>query len=590
MDCEPPVDADALAEHPQQPRADPVERAAPHVTSDVLLAQHIGHSLKHFVGRAAGEREQQDAMSRYAFRYQVSHTVHESRCLSGSGAGDDQQRFAAMHRGGLLLLVQVGKYSRHICRYLDGRLLRFRFLFRSPLLTSRLFRSRPFGPFRPCRPFSRHISHLFLISLVDKLTQIFITGKTTVGAFTSCFKAPIDTNHFRGRPVFQVKRTCFAAARSSGHQISHVGQPADRFRPVPDLWRRIQQRPRQEHDALRAGTGNGDVQPVQPVDKLGFLHGELRIGHAVADDHGIRFLSLHLVDRIDERRMLPHSLTPQFALDQPNLGPVRTDQEHAVAEKVVVVSIELPAGFPQRAAQPGNELGDELGFQLIFAGGPHAVEDDDRERALWIEARFDERIETTFGQQVQPPRGDRFIKRPIVATVEQSRREARQHVVHAEVFRELKWGRFAICHGRLRTCPTTPQDCFKHRSVQHGLTFGRIGIDAFDDRRKLQMIASQYQAADAARQADRHRRFGHADLRRFVDHHQIEFGQFVVRLQARVGRRSDHRTCLPRQPLGEFRLLDHVRRQLIVAVPCFDFGNLNLVGHTERVFQRNHFA
>ena len=67
-------------------------------------AQHLG-------GRAAREREQQDAPRVGAALDEVRDAVHERGGLAGAGSGDDEQRAVAVLRGGELVGVEVDEHG-----------------------------------------------------------------------------------------------------------------------------------------------------------------------------------------------------------------------------------------------------------------------------------------------------------------------------------------------------------------------------------------------------------------------------------------------------------------------------------------------
>ena len=82
-----------------------VERPALHA------ARHGAHeafgAAEHFLGGAAGEGEEEDALGRDAALEQVRDAVDQRARLAGAGAGDDEQRTVAVGRGGSLLVVQL---------------------------------------------------------------------------------------------------------------------------------------------------------------------------------------------------------------------------------------------------------------------------------------------------------------------------------------------------------------------------------------------------------------------------------------------------------------------------------------------------
>ena len=115
VDGEPRVETEFRAVDPQQACADAMKRAAPHIAADVLLPEHVAHSLQHLGGRAAGERQEQQAVRRNALRDQVGHAMHQRRRLARAGSGDDQQRLVAVQGRGSLRSVQRSQDARSDC-------------------------------------------------------------------------------------------------------------------------------------------------------------------------------------------------------------------------------------------------------------------------------------------------------------------------------------------------------------------------------------------------------------------------------------------------------------------------------------------
>jgi hypothetical protein len=72
----------------------------------VAAYQSLG-SRQHLLGCPARERKQQDALGLYSALDQMRHPIDERPCLSGSGAGDDEQRTVAVGCSGRLLRIQL---------------------------------------------------------------------------------------------------------------------------------------------------------------------------------------------------------------------------------------------------------------------------------------------------------------------------------------------------------------------------------------------------------------------------------------------------------------------------------------------------
>ena len=89
---------------PQTRPEEPPEAVAARREHRLDPAQHLG-------GRAAREREQQDAPRVGAALDEVRDAVHERGGLAGAGSGDDEQRAVAVLRGGELVGVEVDEHG-----------------------------------------------------------------------------------------------------------------------------------------------------------------------------------------------------------------------------------------------------------------------------------------------------------------------------------------------------------------------------------------------------------------------------------------------------------------------------------------------
>ena len=96
--------AEAVGVGPQDPHARRVERAHPHRAGD--RADERGDALAHLVGRLVGERDGEDPRRVHALVDEVGDAVREHPGLARPGAGDDQQRPAAVDDGVELVGVQ----------------------------------------------------------------------------------------------------------------------------------------------------------------------------------------------------------------------------------------------------------------------------------------------------------------------------------------------------------------------------------------------------------------------------------------------------------------------------------------------------
>ena len=145
---------------------------------------------------------------------------------------------------------------------------------------------------------------------------------------------------------------------------------------------------------------DGHVEAVQSVDELGLAQGELRIRNAVADQHGVGFLTLHLVHRIDERQRLPFALRGQLLLNGANLGVVRADDENALAEEGGVVGVGPAVRVAQAVAQRGHRAGrrgrprsDWPARRGCRRGRPPPADSPDRDRTATSGSRLRLRLE-----------------------------------------------------------------------------------------------------------------------------------------------------------------------------------------------------
>jgi hypothetical protein len=94
--------------HADQPVRDGVEGPAEDpagVGRDALGER--AHPLDHLAGRAARERQQQDAFGWRPLGQQPADAGAQRGRLAGAGAGEDQQRVAGVCGGGALLVVEV---------------------------------------------------------------------------------------------------------------------------------------------------------------------------------------------------------------------------------------------------------------------------------------------------------------------------------------------------------------------------------------------------------------------------------------------------------------------------------------------------
>jgi hypothetical protein len=112
--------SDRLAEAPQEPGGDGVERAAPGPLAPqgrlpglglgvAKPPQHAVHAANHLFRRAAGEGQQQDSLRVGAVGDQPSHAVDQGGRLARAGPGDDQQRRAAVADRFALLWIEAGE-------------------------------------------------------------------------------------------------------------------------------------------------------------------------------------------------------------------------------------------------------------------------------------------------------------------------------------------------------------------------------------------------------------------------------------------------------------------------------------------------
>ena len=92
---------------PQDAHAGRVERGDPHRPGD--RADEFGDAAAHLVGRLVGERDGEDRRRRHALVDEVGDAMGEHPRLARSGAGDDQQRSAAVDDGVELVGVEPGE-------------------------------------------------------------------------------------------------------------------------------------------------------------------------------------------------------------------------------------------------------------------------------------------------------------------------------------------------------------------------------------------------------------------------------------------------------------------------------------------------
>jgi hypothetical protein len=93
-----------LGVRPDDPVRDRVKRAAADPVTRARMP--LRDPCQHVVGRAAGERQQQDPAGLDALRTQPGGPGHQGPGLAGPGAGQHQQRPARVRRGLALLIVQ----------------------------------------------------------------------------------------------------------------------------------------------------------------------------------------------------------------------------------------------------------------------------------------------------------------------------------------------------------------------------------------------------------------------------------------------------------------------------------------------------
>ena len=123
--------AEAVGVGPQDPHARRVERAHPHRAGD--RADERGDALAHLLGRLVGERDGEDPRGVHALVHEVGDAVREHPRLARPGAGDDEQRPAAVDDGVELVRVQAvrrrigeggGRVARERCIRHVGAILR----------------------------------------------------------------------------------------------------------------------------------------------------------------------------------------------------------------------------------------------------------------------------------------------------------------------------------------------------------------------------------------------------------------------------------------------------------------------------------
>ena len=113
--------AEQVGMGPQDAHAGRVERGDPHRLGD--RPDELGDAPAHLVGGLVGERDREDRRRRNALVDEVGDAMREHPRLARSGAGDDEQRPAAMDDGIELVGVEPGKRvhsaavaSRRWCR------------------------------------------------------------------------------------------------------------------------------------------------------------------------------------------------------------------------------------------------------------------------------------------------------------------------------------------------------------------------------------------------------------------------------------------------------------------------------------------
>ena len=97
--------AEPVGVGPQHAHARRVERADPHRAGD--RADERGDALAHLVGGLVGERDGEDPRGVHALVDEVGDAVREHPGLAGAGAGDDEQRAAAVDDGVELVGVEA---------------------------------------------------------------------------------------------------------------------------------------------------------------------------------------------------------------------------------------------------------------------------------------------------------------------------------------------------------------------------------------------------------------------------------------------------------------------------------------------------
>ena len=102
--------AEAVAVGPQDANARRVERAHPHGPGH--RADQVGDTVAHLLGGLVGEGDGQDGRRRHALVDEVGDAMGEHPGLARAGAGDHQQRPAAVHDGVELVGVQQVQIER----------------------------------------------------------------------------------------------------------------------------------------------------------------------------------------------------------------------------------------------------------------------------------------------------------------------------------------------------------------------------------------------------------------------------------------------------------------------------------------------
>ena len=129
----------------------------------------------------------------------------------------------------------------------------------------------------------------------------------------------------------------------------------------------------------------------------------LHVGDAVAHDHRIALLPLHLVDGVDERLVVPVRRPFERSLDRADLGVVGADDEQAMTPEPGVASGRVPVSSTAggRGVAPGARLRASRPVQPRLRSRrspvrPRQYPDDERE--LRVERRFGELVHSATAQ------------------------------------------------------------------------------------------------------------------------------------------------------------------------------------------------